>query len=130
MLEAWRQGLEYGGHLASCLAASCIMNRIRLGWGAHLEVLKNIPNHSALNIEPNRDAVPSIWEPNFVRLLHEIEGIYNGTGQDYSKGGLYWADMRRIERPWFKDKILDPTKEDGLKEHPCVVDMNTLRIFR
>lgn len=66
---------------------------------------------------------PSIWEPTFVRLLHEVEPIYDGT-QDHSKGALYWCDTRRVETPFFKEKIL------GAQDiHKRVAEMNTLACF-
>jgi len=122
VLTGWRWGQEYGGHLAACLIMSCIANRVRLGWGSWLEVLDRIPAFSAQNEIPT--GTPSIWDPNFVRLLHEVEGIYDGS-KDYSKGAVYWADTRRIERDWFKEKIIACPDQ-----HPRVVDMNSLSLFR
>lgn len=124
-LEAWRQTLEYGGHLAAVMVMGCIMNRVRLGWGSHLDVLSGIPNSSARNVEPNRDRFPSIWEPNFVRLLHEIDSQFDGSGVDLSKGALYWADLRYVERDWFKDKILGRSDL-----HSRIADMNSLVFFK
>lgn len=122
VLIGWRYGQEYGGHLASCMVMSCLMNRVRKGWGTLLEVLDRIPNFAATTEIPV--GTPSIWEPQFVRLLHEVEGIYDGT-MDYAKGAVYWADTRRIDTPFFRDKIL--TNPD---DHPRVVDMNTFMCFR
>lgn len=121
VLTSWRWGREYGGHLASCIVMSCLANRSRLGWGTWLEVLDRIPAHSASLQMPT--GTPSIWEPSFVRLLHEVEGIYDGS-QDYAKGGLYWADLRFVDNPWFKEKILQHP------DHPRVVDFNSLTVFR
>lgn len=122
VLTGWRHGREYGGHLASCMIMSCIANRVRLGWGNWLETLDRIPLYSAELVQPT--GTPSIWEPQFVRLLHEVESIYDGT-QDYSKGTLYWCDLRRVETEFFKEKILAQPDQ-----HPKLVDMNTLACFR
>lgn len=124
MLEGWRQAHEYGGHLPACMVMSCLSNRVRLGWGTWLEVLNRIPAFSAVKEQPNREIFPSVWEPSFVRLLHEVEAIYDGS-QDYSKGAVYWCDLRYVETPFFKEKILG-----GLGEHARVCDMNTLVCFR
>lgn len=124
----WQYGQEYGGHLAACMIMSTVANRMRLGWGSWLEVIERIPNFAAEVIEFK--GFPSIWEPAFVRLLHEVEGIYDGSAKDLSQGALYWADLRRIERPWFKEKVLDPVNESGEKLHPRVADMNSLAFFR
>lgn len=100
---------------------SCLANRQKLGWGSWLEVLDSIPKFSATTEMPT--GTPSIWEPSFVRLLHEVEGIYDGS-QDYSNGALYWCDTREVNTPFFKDRIL------GEKDtHPRVGEMNTLALF-
>jgi hypothetical protein len=117
----WRWGREYGGHLASCLIMSCLANRVKVGWGTWLEVLDRIPLYAAEIEMPT--GTPSIQETNFVRLLQEVEAIFDGS-QDYSKGALYWCDTRRIETSFFKDKILYH------EDHPRVMDMNTLVFFR
>lgn len=122
VLHGWRWGKEYGGHLASCMIMSCLANRVRVGWGNWLEVLDRIPTYSAQIEMPT--GTPPIWEPGFVRLLHEVEGIYDGSN-DYSKGALYWCDTRRVETDFFKDKILG-RQED----HPRIGEMNTLMLFR
>lgn len=122
VLTGWRWGKQYGGHLAACMIMGCIMNRVRLGWGSVSEVLDRIPNFAATTEMPT--GTPSVWEPGFVRLLHEVESIYDGTAEDYSKGALYWCDTRDVTTAYFKDKILaEPTL------HPRVVDMNTLVCF-
>lgn len=119
---AWRFGKEYGGHLASCMVMSCLANRTRLGWGNWLEVIDRIPAYSATIEQPT--GTPSIWEPSFVRLLHEVEGIYSGQ-QDYAKGGVYWCDLRHVETDFFKEKILG-----NPAQHPRVADMNSFAVFR
>lgn len=123
VLTAWRHGNVYGGHLASCIIMSCLANRQRLGWGNWLEILDGVPSRSATIEQPT--GTPSIWEPNFVRLLHEVEAIYDGS-KDYAKGAVYWFDSSKpVTNPWFQEKIL------GDKEaHPRVGDMNSLMLFR
>lgn len=118
----WRWGQEYGGHLAACMIMSCLGNRVRLGWGSWLDVIDRIPVFAASVTMPT--GTPSIWEPNFVRLLHEVEAIYDGS-QDYSKGALYWCDLRVVETDFFTKKIIGQPLE-----HPRVADMNTLTLFR
>ena len=124
VLEAWRQMYEQGGHLACVLVMGVLACRVRKGWGNWLEVLASLPKHSALKDQPNRDKFPPIWEPQFVRLLHEVEPVFDGTS-DPAKGALYWCDTRYIETDFFKDKILS-NKDD----HPRVVEMNSLALFR
>jgi hypothetical protein len=122
VLQGWRYGQEYGGHLGPCLIMSCLANRQRLGWGSWLDIIDNIPKYSAELIQPI--GTPSVWEPNFTRLLQEVDAIYDGT-KDYAKGGVYWADSRRITNHWFVDKIIG-----NPDQHPRIGDMNTLFIYK
>ena len=123
VLTGWRHGQFYGGHLAPCMVMSCLANRQRLGWGTWLEILDSIPKYAATIEQPT--GTPSIWEPNFVRLLHEVESIFDGS-RDYANGAVYWADTAKpITNPWFQEKILG-----NLQDHPKVGDMNSLMLFR
>jgi hypothetical protein len=127
----WQHGREYGGHLASCMIMSVLANRVRKGWGNWIQVIDRIPKFAAIKEMPTGS--PEIWEPEFVRLLHEVDAIFDGT-KNYaqSKGhdgsmtdALYWCDTRFIETDYFKENIL------GQKErHPRVMDMNTLVLFQ
>ena len=100
---------------------SCLMNRVRLGWGSVLEVLDKVPNFAATTEMPT--GTPPIWEPGFVRLLHEVESIYDGTS-DHSNGALYWCDTRDVSTSFFKEKILGQSNI-----HRRVMEMNTLALF-
>lgn len=117
----WRWGKDYGGHLGACIIMSCIMNRVRAGWGTTIEMLDKIPNYAATTETPT--GTPSIWEPSFVRLLHEVEAIFDGT-QDYAKGALYWCDTRDVTTPFFKERILGDSAT-----HRRIMEMNTLACF-
>jgi len=123
VLTGWRYGHEFGGYLGSCIVMSCLANRQKLGWGNWLDILDSIPKYSATTEQPL--GTPSIWEPNFVRLLHEVEGIYDGS-KDHSSGAIYWFDSSKpVTNLWFKEKILD----DSIA-HPRVGNMNSLMLFR
>lgn len=115
-------GHEYGGHTAPCMIMSCIANRVRKGWGNWIDVIDNIPKFSAQIEVPT--VKPSVWEPGFVRLLHEVGPIFDGS-QDWAKEAVYWCDTRRIETPFFKDKIMSQ-----LDIHPRVMEQNTLALFK
>ncbi len=116
----WNYGREYGGHLASVMIMSCLSNRVKAGWGTWLEVIANIPKYAATTEIPT--GIPQMWEPGFIKLLHEVESVFDGT-QDLVKGAKYWCDMRRVETPFFQNKIL------GNPDHPRTVDMNSLQFF-
>lgn len=130
----WRFGQSYaGGHIASEMVMNAIANRVRCGWGAWLPVLEGIPQFMAEKEMPPLK-FPSIWEPAFVKLLHAVDGIFDGSVPDRAKGGLYWGDLSKIERPWFRTNIImavNPTiVADGsgvcLPQHRRVADMNSL----
>lgn len=97
-------GKEYGGHLAACAIMSCMMNRVRSGWGSIAEVIEKAGKYAAVNELPK--GFPSIWDANFVRLLTEVDGVYDGHTKDLSCGGLYFCDSRRVEKDWFRDEII------------------------
>lgn len=123
VMAGWNHGRKWGGHLASVMVMSCLAQRQRLGWGSWLEIIKNIPKYAATLDVPN-DICTEIWEPGFVRLLHEVEGIFDGS-VDYSRGAVYWCDSNDVTNPWFREKILaDATA------HPRVAEMNSLMLFR
>lgn len=103
---------------------SCLAQRVRAGWGNWIEVIYRIPTFSAVYEQPNRDAIPTIWEPGFVRLLHEVESIYDGS-VSYAKDSLYWCDTRFVETEFFKEKILG-----NLEQHSRCHEMGTLMFFR
>lgn len=118
----YQYGKEYGGHLAACIIMSCIMNRVRLGWyGNVAQAIANLPKLAASTEIPVFE-LPHMHDPAFVRLLGEVGSIYEGT-KDYAKMGTYWCDTRRVDTPFFKDKIL-PYPERR------VLDMNTLVVYK
>ena len=106
------------------MVMGCLSNRVRAGWGSWLEVIDRIPFFAAEETQP-KIIVPSIWEPNFVRLLHEVDGIFDNSAKDLSCGALYWCDLRTVERPWFKEKILQHPEI-----HPKTADMGSLCFYK
>ena len=127
----WRFGRHYhGGFLASQMVMSAVANRVRAGWGAWLDVIDRVPMYMAETELPPLK-FPSIWEPDFVKLLHSVSGTFEGSAQDLTKGGLYWCDLNGVEREWFREKIIraiDPST--GLRKHEKVADFNSLSFFK
>jgi hypothetical protein len=125
----WRWSSAYtGGHLAGQMVMHAIANRVRAGHGTWLQVMDNLPKYMAENEMPPL-VHGSIWSPEFVKLLHAVEGIHDGSAQDMTKGAFYWGDLSYIERPWFK-QMMDATNELGLRQHPLVANLNSLSFFR
>jgi hypothetical protein len=100
----YNYGKEYGGHLAACMIMNCVANRVRNGWGSWLEVIDSIPKYAAEEKVFNK--LPSIWDQNFIKLLTEVDGIYEGSAKDLSCGATYWCDTRKITRDWFLKEIV------------------------
>ena len=129
VMMGWRFGQSYaGGHLAGQMVMHALANRVRCGWGAYLQVIECVPTFMAENELPPLK-FPSIWEPVFVKLLHTVDGIYDGSVPDLTHGGLYWGDLSRIERPWFLGKIVQARNEEGLPQHKRVSDLNSLSFW-
>jgi len=127
----WQHGSIYGGHQAACIIGSCIMNRVRAGWSANaITAIASIPKFAASSVVPVYE-IPSMFDPAFIRILSEVGAIYEGTKNYASAKGpagppmsaLYWCDSRRIDTPFFREKILlDPS-------HKRIVEMNTLACY-
>lgn len=108
-----------------------LSNRFRAGWGGSwMGVLDGVEGYMAESVIPPFK-LPSIWDTSFVKLLHTVDAAYDGSLRDDTKGALYWCDLNRIERSWFKEKIVSAISETtGLRAHPLVANMNALSFFR
>ena len=138
----WRFAQYYGGgHLAGQMVMHVLANRVHQGWGSWLRVLDTIPEYMAEKELPLL-VHPSIWEPAFVKLLAVVEGIYDGSISDMTKGSefpaahrgstgaLYWGVLSKIERPWFKKSIIDAVNPvTGLRLHQRIADLNALSFW-
>lgn len=121
VLFGWRAGKKWGGHMASVLIMSVIANRQKRGWAPWLDLIQDAPNKAG-STETCQDN-PNPWDPNFVRLLHEVEAIYDGSS-DPAKGALYYCDSTKIDNEWFRERILGMPDE-----HARIGGMDTLMLF-
>ncbi len=137
----WRFGQAYGGgHLAGQMVMTVLMNRHRLGWGPLLRVIDTVPEHMAENELPPL-VHPSIWEPTFVKLLAAVDGIFDGSVPDMTRGNefsnqgkiktgaLYFCALNKVERPWFKNMMNQVNPLTGQRVHNMVWTMNSLAGF-
>ena len=106
------------------MVAHCLGNRYRAGWGEWLQVVDRIPSFSARNVDEQPTGMPALMDPNFLKLLQEIDGIYDASREDMTHGSLYWADLGEITRDWFKAEIIG-----NPNEHPRTVNCATLQCF-
>ena len=136
----WRYGQLYGGgHLAGTLVMQALANRVRRGFGSYLQVLESVPLYMAEHEMPPLK-YPSLWEPNFVKLLHAVESIYAGSAADITigntvvdnrpkQGAVFFGMLNKLERQWFKDMIAAVDPLTGLRQHERVSDMNNLSLW-
>jgi len=131
---AWRNGKEYGGTNAAGMIMSVLANRVKAGWGTWIEVLDSAPKYAAAPLVT--EGRPSLWDPVFVQLLHDVQVFYAGTKNmalsmppknlGYvipPQPAMYWADSRRIQSAFFINKIqYNP-------EHPRIGEMGTLALY-
>ncbi len=137
----WRFGQSYvgaAGHIAGQMVMQTLANRVRQGWGSWLQVIDRIPNHMAENEIPPL-VHPPIHEPTFVKLLQAVDGVFDGAINDLSKGALYWGDLAKLEREWFREKIVQAKKHVNISDgglelvevpaHQRVANMNGLTFW-
>jgi hypothetical protein len=82
---------------------------------------------------------PPIHEPTFVKLLQSVDGVFDGAINDLSKGALYWGDLAKLEREWFREKIVQAKKHINISDgglelvevsaHQRVANMNGLTFW-
>jgi hypothetical protein len=97
-----------------------MMNRVRAGWGGVSDVIESAPKYAAVESLPV--IMPSVWDQNFIRLLTEVEGIYEGSAKDTSCGALYFCDQRNVTRRWFRDQII--------RGKQTVMNINSLTFYK
>lgn len=107
------------------MVAHCIANRFRAGWGEWLFVIDRIPVFSARGVNDQHGGQPDLSDPNFVKLLQEIDGIYDGSREDMTRGSLYWADLGEIQREWFQREIVG-----NPQDHPRTVNCASLQCWK
>lgn len=143
-LFAWREGerLCPGAYDAKLAIAHIIGNRVKSGWhsGDWLQVLENVPLHSAS--EPSEILTfdhPDLWNPEWIKLMQDCRGIYEGTLKDdltwtpsmvaiaenapggdvpinRSRPSFFYANLQMPIRPWFMEKIITQRAD-----HPLTV---------
>jgi len=102
-LTAWSYASHYGSQVPQLMVAQVIANRARRGWGSILDVVDRMPRYEAA--PPTTEGLPDSWDKAFLRVLAEIDPIYDGTSKDTTNGGLYFGDLNDIQNPSFLEKI-------------------------
>jgi len=128
MALRFQQHYGTGGHLAGQMVMHAIANRVRAGTGTWLQVIDRIPQYMAEAELPPLEH-PPLWQPEFVKLLHAVDGVVSGSTTDLSHGAMYWCDLGKIERDWFREKIIQARDDDDMPRHKRVAEMNSLAFF-
>lgn len=131
----WRFGQSYigaGGHVAGEMIMHTLANRTRIGWSSWLQTFDRIP-HAMAELHVPTLVHPSIWEPNFLKLLQAVDGVFDGSVPDKSKGALYWGDLAKIESEWFRTNIVQAKKLNfegvEIPAHERVANINGLNFW-
>jgi hypothetical protein len=120
-----REAAHHGGHDNMLAVAFVFRNRHRAGWhgGNWMELLAYCNEYAATIYPPS---VPDLRDINFRMLLQQIDDVFSGLAPDkYTEGALYYAELNRVERPWFRTDVLsDPER------HPRVATVGNVSLFR
>lgn len=97
--------------------------------GDYLALIANDAAYSAylMNGAPaGLEDFPDLRDDTFQRFLWEIDHIATGErGDPMTEGALYWAELHRVSRPWFRQNItMKP------EQHPRVAQVATLTLWR
>ena len=132
---SWRFLRSYigTGPVAGQMIMNTIANRVRCGWGGWLQVIDRIPAYMAENEMPPLEH-PLVWDATFIKLLQTVDGVFDGSIPDLSCGALYWGDLSKIERDWFKDSIIharhpEGTPKAGQPVHIRIANTNGLNFW-
>lgn len=118
-LLAWREGHAHGGLDNSLSVAFVVRNRVRAGWhgGSWLATIENHGLYSASTEAPDTVSMPDLREPNVLRLLQQIDALYEGSLVDKltiapamkgeSRGALFYGELHKPLRSWFQSHVID-----------------------
>ena len=114
-----------------------LANRVAAGIGIVASSPPNIPQFTWQSMKFRLLKYPSLWEPNFVKLLHAVESIYAGSAADITlgntvidnrpkQGAVFFGMLNKLERQWFKTEMIAAVESrlQGLRLHERVADMN------
>lgn len=122
---AHREGHHHGG-IDNMLAAMFVLrNRRQAGWlgGDWMRVIDRAPECAGTLYEPQ---VIDLRDTCFRMVLAQVDDVVSGLAQDrYTQGALYYAELNKIDRPWFRENVLA-----DLDHHPRVAQVGNVFFFR
>lgn len=104
-LTSWRES-QGAGHLTGEMIAWALANRVRKGMGNWQEVLTSVERYRAHEIPPSND-FPNLWEPHVVKLMQQVDNVYDNLGRDLANGGMFYCFSEREIVPWFKQAVIE-----------------------
>jgi hypothetical protein len=137
-LLCWRNAPAGKPFTSMKALAFLVRNRVKAGWmgGDWLAVIAedpayaaHVPNgqyYSSMAPHTRLDSFPDLRNDLFQRFLWEVDRVYDGTaGDTMTEGALWWAELDKIDRPWFLEHIARRPED-----HPRVAQVVTLTLWR
>lgn len=121
---AHREAGHCGGVNNMLAVAFVVRNRQRAGWrgGNWMELIASHDEYSAW-LHPA--TTPDLRELNFRILLQQIDDVFSGlAGDKMTEGALYYCELNRVERAWFKENVLHDATS-----HPRVAQVGNVSFF-
>jgi hypothetical protein len=119
-----------GGVEAMLAVAQVLKNRVDAGWQGSdwRRIIRSAPHYRG-TVQPSTELDVDPRDGNFRELISRIDDVYHGTADDAnvnngSGKSLYYAELHNINRPWFKEHILD-----DLESHPRIASVGQLTFF-
>ncbi len=109
-----------------------VRNRVKAGWsgGDWGKVIESHNQFSSISVLGDAMTIwyPDVRDPNFQRVLQEVDGIYDGTTADtLTNGALYYADMASPaynKGGWFDRNVAQSP------DHPRVAVIGSTTYFK
>lgn len=123
------EAYHMGGVEPTLAVAQVIANRVAAGWcgGDWLKVLESAYEYVG-TLHPSPKVEPR--DLTFRRILQSIDDVYYGiaddsnVNNDQEQKSLYYAQLNKINREWFKTNILE-----DLTNHPMIAKVGQFNFF-
>jgi spore germination cell wall hydrolase CwlJ-like protein len=115
-LVCWREA-RGDGIEAMLAVAHVIHNRVK-AWGkSYCEVIDGHDQFSSMTIAGDSQLLvwPDVRNPLFVQLLQKLDDAYAGTGDDLTKGSIYYGNLANVTSGWFKSEIVGKPDQHPMK---------------
>lgn len=128
------EGARHGAVHNMVAVAMVMRNRVNAGWygGEWMDVISQAADRAGTTYQADeiqeRPGTPQINLRNAAvrQLLQRIDDIYDGSeDEDPTDGALFYCELNRVDREWFKANVLRDREE-----HPLVYTCGPVAFFR